>query len=263
MSRLDDDTALLRSAPGHWRGEIGDGWTVVGPNGGYLATFILRALMAESPHPDPLTLTVHFLTRAEPGPATVEVDVLREGRSHATLSARLVQDGLVALALASFGRRRPGAVRHSVLTMPAVAPPDECLRRRGPIRPGSTIADRFDRRLPPGGHPDLGGPGDGSPVAGGWMRLLDRELDDLAVPLFCDAWPASIWAATGRAAGAPTIELTVHWWARPTCEWHLGWFRSPWLAGGYFAEEGELWGQDGELVAQSRQLARYVEGEVR
>ena len=56
-----------------------------------------------------------------------------------------------------------------------------------------------------------------------------------------------------------TVELTVHWRTRPHTRWHLNWFRTSYLRGGYFVEDGELWGEDGQLVAQSRQLARFIE----
>jgi acyl-CoA thioesterase len=259
MTELDDDTRLTPIAPGRWRGEISDRWSVRAPNGGYLATYLTRALMEVAPAPDPIALNVHFVAPAQPGDAIFEADVVRAGRSHATLTARLFQaDELVAVALATFGRRRPG--REILNTpMPEVPRPEACAPRQGPLVAGMTIGQRFDNRLPPGGHPEIGGEGHGTMTAGGWKRLLDRELDDVAVPLFMDSWPPSVWGASGSGAYLPTVEMTFHWRATPTRPWHLLWFTTIDVRDGYFVENGCLWGDDGILVAQSRQIARFVE----
>jgi acyl-CoA thioesterase len=258
---LDDDTQLETIGPGRFLGEITDRWSVRAPNGGYVASYVLRALMHESPVPDPVTLNVQYVAPAAPGPATFDVEVLRAGRSHATLQARLFQGELVAAALATFGRRREGGRELLNMSMPSLPPPEKCSPRIKAEVPGAmTIGLRFDDRIPPGSHPELGGAGGGTATAGGWKRLLDRELDSLAVPLFLDAWPPSIWGATEARAGfAPTIDLTVHWRATPRLPWHFVWFTTAELRGGYLVEDGELWGADGTLVAQSRQLARFVE----
>jgi hypothetical protein len=124
----------------------------------------------------------------------------------------------------------------------------------------TSFRDRFELRNLPGAADGFGGTGRGEPVSGGWRRLVDRDLDDLAVPLFMDSAPPSIWAATGRGAAAPTVELTVHWRSKPHTQWHLGWFSTGTLRGGYFVEDGQLWGEDRKLVAESRQLARSIEG---
>jgi acyl-CoA thioesterase len=259
MTALDDDTRLTPLAPGRWRGEITDRWSVRAPNGGYVATYLTRALMEAAPAPDPIALNVHYVAPARPGDAIFEADVIRAGRSHATLAARLFQaDDLVAVTLATFGRRRPG--RELLNTpMPEVPPPDECGRRLERLVPGLTIGDRFDNRLPPGGHAEVGGEGHGTMTAGGWKRLLDRELDDLAVPLFMDSWPPSVWGVSESGGILPTVEMTFHWRAPPSRPWHLAWFTTTDVRDGYFVENGCLWGDDGTLVAQSRQIARFVE----
>ena len=46
-----------------------------------------------------------------------------------------------------------------------------------------TIGLRFDDRIPPDGHSEFGGVGGDTATAGGWKRMHDRELDNLAVPL--------------------------------------------------------------------------------
>ena len=83
----------------------------MGPNGGYLAATVLRAVLAEVDQPDRRTrsLTVHYLRRPAAGPAEVHVSVERSGGSMTSASAQLVQDGSVlALALVAMGADRPG-----------------------------------------------------------------------------------------------------------------------------------------------------------
>jgi acyl-CoA thioesterase len=63
-----------------------------------------------------------------------------------------------------------------------------------------------------------------------------------------------------RPLAAPTIELTVHFRAPlPAAgEWVLGVFETKVARDGFFEEDGTLWTEDGELIAQSRQLALAI-----
>lgn len=255
-TEFDTDTALVRGEGG-WHGTVTDRWSIRPghANGGYIASFLIRAMVNESPQPDPLTMTTHYLERpAVDAPVLATVEVLREGRSHAFLQSRLVQeDRAIAVALATFGRRRDGGPEMAA-PMPDVPGVDEATPQ--PPMFDMSFRDRFDTRFPPVYAPSRwtrGGPAE----TGAWTRLVDRRLDDLAVPLFMDAFVPAIFASF-LGGMAPTIELTVHWRGRPTAEWHFGLFRSRFLTGGYVEEDGELWGDDGVLVAQSRQLARFT-----
>ena len=258
MTEFDDDTALTRAGDGVLHGTVTGRWHIgTGPNGGYIAAIMARAVMAESPFPQPLTMTVHFVDRPEPGPVRVTVDKVRVGRSHATLSSRMEQDRPVAVALTTVGRFRPDEPESIQAGPPSYPPPAECISGKGPVIPGMTFRDRFAMRV--ASADDLvflrGAPGPAR--TGGWTRLVDRPLDSLAVPLFMDAWPPAMFS-TFLGGGAPTLELTVHWRAEPATEWHLAMFRSRYLSGGYVEEDGELWDEDGRLIALSRQLARFV-----
>lgn len=256
-TELDDDTALDQAEPGRWSGTLTDRWMIGGgANGGYVATFLTRALMAESPIPDPLTMTTHFVARPVPGPLDVTVTVVREGRSHATLSARLDQEhGPVAVALATFGRPRDDGPTFTHGQPPKLPPPDECATRPNPM--GMSFLDRFVHRYDPADEPFFTRAEPGYPLAQGWLRLVDRPLDQLAVPLFTDAMYPPIFVAL-LGGTVPTIELTVHWRSTPRTYWHAGRFESRFLMGGYVEEDGELWGEDGVLVAQSRQISRFT-----
>jgi acyl-CoA thioesterase len=267
---LDEDTALEPAGPGRWRGRVTGRWGIGGgPNGGYIAAILARALMAEAAPPQPLTMTIHYVERPVVAPVTVEVETVRVGRSHATLSARLVQDRPVAVALATFGRHRPDERQWAQAAAADYPDPARCVEpARMPVPPGTTPAgtefrDRFQVRVAEPGDLFYGRERPGPALTRGWTRLADgRPTDDLAVPLLMDSFPPAIFSAffpdLPAGFGAPTLELTVHWRSQPRTDWHLARFSTRLLTGGYVEEDGELWGEDGVLVAESRQLARFV-----
>ncbi|MDP1794484.1 MAG: thioesterase family protein [Acidimicrobiales bacterium] len=259
MNEFDTDTALDTAGEGRFRGTVTDRWMIGGgPNGGYIAAFLMRAFTAVSPQPDALSLTTHYVGRPEPGPCEVTVEITSATRSHAFLNASLVQDGSVrAHAIAVFGQRRTDQLTDIRRTSPAVGAPGDGAPRdtsASPMFPMSFL-DRFDYRDPTGQDMFAGTP-DGPARVGGWTRLVDRELDQLAVPLFADAWPPPMFRRHGPGM-APTIELTVHFRHAPEPGWHWCSFESRALAGGYVEEDGEVWSESGALVAQSRQLSRF------
>jgi acyl-CoA thioesterase len=256
---LDADVSLEPVSSGRWHGQLSDRWNIgPGINGGYLACFVFSALRAESPAPDPLTMTVHFVQRPEPGAAVVATEIVRVGRTHATVVARLEQGAVpIAAALATFGQwREPTPIDFQPET-PAVPDPESCVEVNLPSVPETSLLDRFRYRVVSPEEHFFRRSTPGPARSGGWIRLVDRDLDPLAVPLVMDSWPPAIFSAF-LGGGAPTIELTVHWRGRPQTTWHLAQFASRQLTGGYVEEDGELWGEDGRLVAQSRQLARFL-----
>ena len=101
-----------------------------GPNGGYIAAVLLRALTERVGDLDgattrhPRSLTVHYPAPPTAGPASVRTEVIRAGRSLVTCAARLEQDGKpMAVALAAFSTQWPGD-SWSDRRMPAVPPAD-------------------------------------------------------------------------------------------------------------------------------------------
>lgn len=258
MSEFDDDTALTRQADA-WQGTVTDRWHIgVGPNGGYVASFPLRAMIEAAPFPDPLTMTTHYLRRPVLGPTTVRASVTSAGRAHAFLEARMEQEhGVVATALAIFGTHRESELEAVDASMPDLPPPEATPVMPTPAGEGFEFVRRLEYRLPAEHQAALWGPAPAPAHVYGWARLVDRDLDALAVPLFMDSFPPAVFASHGPGL-CPTLELTVHWRSRPHTRWHAGDFRTRFLIGGYMEEDGLLWGEDGRLVAQSRQLQRYT-----
>src|SRR5262245_10701297 len=76
----------------------GSSFIVRGPNGGYLAALIMRALEAtvadlDGPARAARSLTIHYPAAPMAGPSTITTELIRVGRSLVTMSARLEQDG--------------------------------------------------------------------------------------------------------------------------------------------------------------------------
>lgn len=91
-SEFDRDTAVTRRAPGVYDAHLSAGWTIIqAVNGGYLLALMGRALGDALPHPDPLSVTAHYLTASVPGPAVIRTDVVRTGRTMSTGTASLIQ----------------------------------------------------------------------------------------------------------------------------------------------------------------------------
>lgn len=255
--RLDQDAALAGEG-GRYTLRISDGWGIGPiPNGGYLAFVVTQALAKALPHPDPLTITTHYLRPAAPGEASVEVETVRVGRTQSTGVVRLVQGGKEILrSLATMGElgAHGGPTREDLEAPPI--PAIELCDRVGAAPPNSTFAERVEMAFAPGSLAFMSGPHEGPMALGGWIRLADgREPDAASLVLFADAFPPPVLHAVPRV-WVPTIELTVHVRRRPAPGWLRGWFRTRALIDGYLEEDGELWDSSGRLVALSRQLAR-------
>jgi acyl-CoA thioesterase len=233
-----------------------------GPNGGYLAAIVLRAMQAEAGDPPrhPRSLTCHYLRPPTDGPVRIEVVVEREGRSVTALSARLLQRGrpcVVALAALS---RDFAAAEDWAQPAPAAPPPEEL--DPWPLHPGAPpITHRLSLRPVFGGRPFAGAD---EALTGGWLRVAEPVPPDAPLLAFyADAWLPAPFPRLTTPVAAPTIDLTVHFRvggdgiaaALDPRAPVLARFTSSTSAGGFFEEDGALWSPDGTLLAQSRQLA--------
>ena len=260
MSRFSTDTAVSALGSGRYAATIDRGWWIErGPNGGYLAAIVLRAVLAEVADPArrPRSLTLHYLRPPAEGPCEVVVTIERAGRGLTTASARLAQDGRDCIVgLVALGIDRPGPELHDHLA-PTVPAPDE-LPARGEPPPGAPdipFRHRFDVRAAIGTPPFMAGP---AAETGGWIRSADRDpVDEVLLTALTDSWPPAIFSRIELPVGVPTVELTVHLRGRPSpgSAWCLVRFRTQEVEAGYLEETGEVWSEDGRLLAESRQLA--------
>jgi len=255
---FDHDTAVERRGAGTYSTVLLENWNIVaGPNGGYVAAIIARAMGCEIADPARTlrSLTVHFLTRPRFESATIEVVIERSGRSVTSVSARMRQgDRLLCTSLAAFSV--PIESPHSwAMGLPAEAHL-------------STTADQ--PQLPPAARnwkTDLqfDAPffsGRGTARIAGWIRTLDpRPLDAIALVAMSDALPPAPFPRIEAPMMVPTIDLTVHIRADLTLctmtpdDSVFAEFITNHIADGFNDEDGFMWAPDGTLLAQSRQLA--------
>ena len=260
MTEFDEGTAVTRAGEDTFTAFLSkDWWVFTGANGGYLASVLLRALtervgdtarMARS-------LTVHYLSPPAEGEATITTRLVRAGRSLATVTGTLVQDGVEkALATAAFSLPRPAMPFHDAV-MPDVPPPDETPPSTWPPELWPPISHRFEYR-PVRGEAVFAGL-DRAEV-GCWLRLREpRPLDPVLLATVADALAPAVFPKATEPVAATTIDLTVHFRAPATEEpsdgWCLALFRSTVSVDGFVEEDGEVWSPSGRLIAQSRQLA--------
>lgn len=264
---FDRDTALVRSQPGRYTAQLARHWWVgPGPNGGLLAALTLQAarLELDDPARKPRSLTLHYLAAAAEGELELLASVERSGSRVSNCTVRLEQDGrLIALALTVFAVELTTSRAFADIAVPEAPRPETLEPIPGAVDGLPAAMQNFDYRFAFGQLPFTGA---GESNAALWVRTVRRRRPDpLAIATFTDSWAPMPYTQLERGAGAPTLDLTIHfrdhgWYERASDEaFVLAEFRTRVLAGGLFEEDGELWSDDGVLLAQSRQLAMLVE----
>ncbi|MGW3914612.1 thioesterase family protein [Streptomyces sp. NPDC005070] len=266
-SEFDRDTAVTPRGNGVYDVDLSAGWTIISAvNGGYLLAVLGRALADALPHSDPFTVSAHYLTASQPGPAVVRTEVVRTGRTLSTGQASLFQyddEGREIeriRVLASYGDlgSLPDDVRTTALP-PAIPPMDQCFGPQdapAPIPGSSAITDRLFLKLDPATLGWALGAPSGKGEMRSWFGLADgRDADPLSLLLAVDALPPTAFEI-GLSGWVPTVELTVHVRCRPAPGPLRVSITTRNLAGGFLEEDAEVWDSEDRLVAQSRQLAR-------
>jgi len=239
--------------------ELDLGWSIGGkPNGGYLLAILGRAAADAAGRAHPLAISGHFLRPPEGGPAEVRVEVVKSGRTVATVRSTLWQHGKPCLdSLVTAGELTGEPVRYARDAMPDLPSPEDCRSRaESPFR--VELLDHVDVRIDPATAP-FPEP-TGTPTIQGWMRFHDgTPADELALALIVDAMPPTVFNLP-MLGWAPTVELTFLLRGRPAPGWLAFRAQATVVADGWFDEDVMVWDATGRPVAQSRQLALVGRG---
>lgn len=260
-------------------------------NGGVLVATALRAVLDTSPHPYPVATSAHFLNVPLLEPAGVQVTWLKQGRTAATARASVTQgsravlevtvttgnlpspecarsaavDGAAGVPSSGVPGAPAGAASDGELCWtgePPVLPPIEECVDLGPW-PTAGSADgmkgypaQIEVLLDPATAGWRRGESLGIPEMRGYFRLReDRDPDAYLLALAVDSLPPVVFGL-GARGWSPTVELSWHMRAVPAGGPLSVATRCRHISGGWFDEEAEVWDAAGQLVAQSRQLAR-------
>ena len=82
-TRFQHDTAVTALDGHRFEATVDEAWWVArGPNGGYLAAIVLRALTEAVADADrvPRSLTIHFVAPPEAGTVSIDTKIERQGR---------------------------------------------------------------------------------------------------------------------------------------------------------------------------------------
>jgi acyl-CoA thioesterase len=235
-------------------------WTM-GPSyvhGGYLMSVALAGAAKVSPQPDVVTMSAHFVRPERVGTAHLSTNLLKSGRSLATVEAEITQgDNVVMATITTFGDLgTAGDVTFQSISMPDIPDRTDCLKadpEQNPFIPA--MARNIELLLSPDSVAWTRGIALENATMMGWVRFADhRPIDELSLPMFADALPPPVFSVGAFAPWTPTIELTLHVRRRPETEWLAVAFTTNLIGGTFFESSGTLWDDQGRLVAMSRQL---------
>lgn len=266
MTDFENDTTAELIAPGRFGIRLSDRWWIGrGPNGGYVAALMLQAMgdavgavkdLADSL--PPRSLSVHFLSPPAVGDGEIEVTFEHKGHNTSFVSSRLVQEGVVkAKAMAVFSAEREGpSFDHT--SMPSVPSPEGGQEIDTALAPVAVFSQY--RAVPViGGHAYSGGK---RAETGGWLKLKDEQPMTAALAAaMLDVWYPAPFITLTEPVRAPTLEYTVHFPrelpapGNDASDWYLVRLSADMAEDGHFSEDGELWSQDGKLLARCRQMA--------
>lgn len=256
----DIDSRSIEASPFDLMGTITPNWAINGlPNGGYLMALLTSAVLKTSRKRRVAIVTANYIQRTSPGSVRLHLERISDTVQFERFGVRLVQEERVAVAAmatliddgiaCSVDRYETGA--------PEVAPLDRCMAM--PAMPKFTLFDQMDLRLDPSctGWMTTGELTERSEHKG-WIRFKkERPFDAVALLLIADCFPPPAYASLGMSAWVPTIELTVNIRKLPSTPWLKCFFHTRFITCGLLEEDGQIWDEEGELVAISRQIAQY------
>lgn len=200
-------------------------------------------------------------------PVSRPASVLAAGHGLAERAPGGAEQAVTGLAGASAGGTANGELTWTDVP-PVLPPPEECVELGA--WPGTVAADGtagyasqirmlFDPAVIGWRH----GQPSGLPEMRGYFGLREeREPDALMLALAVDGLPPVVFGL-GATGWAPTVELTMYMRMVPASGPLRVAARCRHVSGGWFDEEAEVWDSAGNLVAQSRQIARVGRGPVR
>lgn len=249
-----DATTRLRptsSSDERFEVELDPSWSsLVGIHGGYLAAIAIKAAHRIVARPI-RTVTTTFLRPGAIGPATVDVDVARRGRSLTNLTVTVSQSSKTTLVSQVVAADVVESTSWETVTPPDLSDFDDCV----PITPPDGIRhfDHAEAVLDPRTIPFTHGPV--ARVAGYLRPSEPRPIDAAWLGMALDWFPPAAFTRIDPPAGGISITYTVHIHhtleGLAAGEWLGGEFDVEVSADGIALEKGRLTDPTGRILAES------------
>jgi acyl-coenzyme A thioesterase PaaI-like protein len=261
MHPFDTATTLQSQADGTCTGHTSPAYAnMIGPYCGITAAQCMQALLL---HPDrlgdPVAFTINFAAALTDGPFEVRPRPARTNRSTQHWAIEMLQDGqVVATATAVTAVRRETWSGHEARMPEVPRPQDTPLTARH----GVEWLNRYEMRFLAGFIPKQW---DASEREDSLTRLWVRDnpprpLDFASLTALADIFFPRVWLRRAKLVPIGTVSMTVYYHADAA---HLAAAGSGYLllqaqgqgfGGGYFDHGGQLWDDNGHLLATTHQV---------
>jgi acyl-CoA thioesterase len=261
MHAFDRDIALTPLDRSRFRAAVSPAWCInKTPHGGYLMALAANAMLRVSRNRETPIITANFAARCLPGPVEISVEKFSQSSQFERFHARIVQHGGDKIRImGTFTHINSDGEKRYETSPPDIAPAGQCIEM--PAMPGYTLFEQVSVRLDPACAGWMSGRLTERSEHKGWFSFRQpRPFDIAAVLLAADAFPPPVFASQGMVAWVPTLELSVNIRHLPAGRHLMCFFRSRFINNGLLDEDGELWDEEGELVAISRQISQFRRG---
>jgi len=237
----------------------------IGPYGGITAAQAMQAVLRDPRLlGEPIALTVNYAAALADGPFIARTRPARTNRSTQHWIVELMQgeDTVVTATVMTAARRETWSGHEA--GMPDVPRPADVPRTP---RQGVAWLNRYDMRFLTGFVPrKWEGQGDAESLTRLWLRDEPlRPLDFAALTAMADTFFPRIWLRRAKQTPVGTVTMTVYFHADGAqlaatgTQYLLAQARGQGFRNGYFDHAGQLWNEQGDLLATTHQVVYFKE----
>jgi len=252
---------VTQQAAGHYIAALHPAIGVMGnPNGGYVLGLATKALYLHNPGQHLVSITCYFLAapKSEHN-IDIYIQALRQGRSVSYWSIDIYQAGKHCHRITASMSPDLGfsPENHMAIQAPEILPAEACEPITLP-RFAKGLSESIRYLMEPALIQDIKNLPSDRQHLDAWMGFNDSaDIKVWHILFFLDAMFPPIFLVKGIIGWVPTLELTVQLRNMPTSKLVQCHFKTQTLTHGILEEDGQMWDQNGNLIAISRQTAMF------
>jgi len=257
---FEDAIKVNKTSEGNFTANISDNWSIgQTANGGYSMSLLAKACSEYLDHKDPLVISANYIDRVEFGLANIEVSKVASTRSTSTAYVSLKQDGVLKIfstvTFTDFSKMK--GLKENLKNEPIFDAYETC--EQVPYKEG--FSPKLEKNLEKKYCSDSiwwkNSNKKNKATLNLYMGWKDGGVVDLfGLILFLDATTPPIYNKLGTVGWVPTLTLTSHIRNVP-CPGPLKVIaKTEFITQNYIEEDREIWDSEGNLVGQSKQLAK-------